>query len=92
MNGSNAPRSSPFYNPAGRLRVLGLSKTTLTPVAEAPVGQWCQGAVWSRDARTVVVQCMSQRELQIFRFDGRTLTPAGAVKVNGGPAGIRVGK
>jgi DNA-binding beta-propeller fold protein YncE len=92
MNGSNAPKASPFYNPSGRLRILGLERTRLTSVAEAPIGQWCQGAAWSRDGRTIVVQCMSQRELQVFRFDGRTLSPAGAIKVNGGPAGIRVGK
>jgi DNA-binding beta-propeller fold protein YncE len=90
MNGSNAPKSSPFFNPAGRLRVFSLAGTKLTPVAEAPVGQWCQGTVWSKDGRTVIAQCMLAREIQVFRFDGRRLTAAGAIKVNGGPAGIRV--
>lgn len=89
MNGTNAPKSSPFFQPAGRLRVFALKGTSLTPVAEAPVGQWCQGAVWSRDGRTVGVQCMVQREIQLFAFDGRTLTRAGAIPVNGGPAGIQ---
>jgi hypothetical protein len=32
---------------------------------------------------------MLQRELQLFRFDGRQLSRDGAIKVNGGPAGIR---
>jgi DNA-binding beta-propeller fold protein YncE len=89
MNGSNAPKSSPLFNAAGRLRIFSLTGKTLTPVTEAPIGQWCQGTVWSRDGRTVLAQCMVQKELQLFRFDGRRLTPAGSVKVNGGPAGIR---
>jgi DNA-binding beta-propeller fold protein YncE len=92
MNGSNAARESPFFNSSGRLKVLSLTRTTLTPVADIQVGQWCQGAAWSRDSRTVVVQCMVQKELQVFRFDGRTLSAAGAIKVNGGPAGIRTGR
>ncbi len=89
MNGSNAPKASPFFNAGGLLRVFSLTGTTLAPVAEAPVGQWCQGTVWSRDGRTVLVQCMVQREIQVFRFDGRQLTAAGAIKVSGGPAGMR---
>jgi DNA-binding beta-propeller fold protein YncE len=92
MNGSNSPRSSPFFNSSGLLRVFSLTKTTMAPLADVPVGQWCQGAAWSRDSRTVVVQCMVQKELQVFRFDGRKLTADGAVKVSGGPAGIRTGK
>jgi DNA-binding beta-propeller fold protein YncE len=92
MNGSNAAKGSPFFNAAGRLRIFALTGKSLAPVTEAPIGQWCQGTVWSRDSRTVVAQCMMQRELQLFRFDGRRLTSAGSVKVSGGPAGIRVAK
>jgi DNA-binding beta-propeller fold protein YncE len=92
MDGSNNPPASPLYKPAGRLRVFRLAKTTLTPVAEAAVGQWCQGAAWSRDGRTVLVQCMVRKEILVFGFDGRRLTPAGAIPVGGGPAGIRTGR
>ncbi|MGH9308144.1 MAG: YncE family protein [Vicinamibacterales bacterium] len=88
MNGTNAPKASGFFNPAGRLRIFSLAGTNLTPVAEAPLGQWCQGTAWSRDGRTVVAQCMLQQELQLFRFDGRQLSRTGTIKVNGGPAGI----
>lgn len=89
MNGSNAAKASPFFKPAGRLRVLSVTGKSLAPVAEAPVGQWCQGAAWSRDGRTLLAQCMVGGEIQIFRFDGRKLTAAGSIKVKGGPAGIR---
>jgi hypothetical protein len=92
MDGSNLAKSSPFYHSSGRLQILRLHETKLTPVASAPVGQWCQGTVWSRDGRTVLVQCMVQREILAFRFDGTRLAPAGSVKVGGGPAGIRTGR
>jgi len=92
MNGSNSPKASPFFNDAGVLRLYGIANKTLTPVAEARVGRWCQGAAFSRDSRTVAVQCAADREILLFRFDGKRLTPAGSVKVNGGPAGMRTGR
>ncbi len=90
MDGTNAPASSPFFNPAGRVRVFRIAGRKLAPVAEAPVGRWCQGVVWSRDDRMLLVQCMVEGEIQVFGFDGRRLTAAAPLKVSGGPAGIRV--
>ena len=55
---------------------------------EGKVGHWCQGAAWSKDSKTLLVQCMVQNELQVFSFDGKTLTPGVPIKVSGGPAGI----
>jgi DNA-binding beta-propeller fold protein YncE len=92
MNGSNTPSASPFHHANGLLRIFRLEGKALTPVADAPVGRWCQGAAWSRDAGTLLVQCMVERELRVFRFDGKALNPAGAIKVGGGPAGIRTGR
>jgi DNA-binding beta-propeller fold protein YncE len=92
MNGSNSARSSPFYNPSGRLRLFSLTGKTLAPVADEAVGRWCQGAAFSRDGKTIAVQCAADREILLFRFDGQRLTAAGSIKVNGGPAGIRTGR
>jgi DNA-binding beta-propeller fold protein YncE len=89
MNGTNVPKASPLFNDFGRLRVYGVTNKTLTPIAEARIGHWCQGTAWSRDSRTVLAQCMVEKEILIFRFDGKSLSPAGSIKVNGGPAGIR---
>ena len=89
MNGSNVPKSSPLFNDFGRLRVYGVTNKTLAPIAEARIGHWCQGTAWSRDSRTLLAQCMVEREILIFRFDGKQLSPAGSIKVNGGPAGMR---
>jgi len=89
MDNTNAPKASPFFNPAGRLRVFSIGDRTLAHVADAAVGRWCQGAAWSRDGRTLVVQCAADRELQVFGFDGRQLTRTGSIKTSGGPSGIR---
>lgn len=89
MNGTNAVPGTPIYNSFGRLRVFAIGDRTLTPVTEARIGQWCQGVAWTSNT-TVLAQCMTEQELQAFRFDGKTLTPAGAVKVTSAPAGIGV--
>jgi DNA-binding beta-propeller fold protein YncE len=89
MNGSNRAKTHPAFNDFGLVKVFRIDGTKLTPVAEAKVGHWCQGAAWSRDGKTLVVQCMVEKELQVFSFDGKELKQTGAVKVNGGPAGIR---
>lgn len=92
MNGSNAPKNSPLHNPGGILRIFTLGNRTLAPLAEAPVGQWCQGAAWNREGNMLLVQCMAERELLVFRFDGKRLSRTGSIKVAGGPAGIRTGR
>jgi DNA-binding beta-propeller fold protein YncE len=89
MNGSTSPKSSPLFRDFGILKVYSLANKTLTPVAETRVGHWCQGSAWSRDGRMVFVQCAVEREIQVFTFDGKTLTAAAPIKVNGGPSGIR---
>jgi DNA-binding beta-propeller fold protein YncE len=88
MNGSNKPKSSPFFNDNGLLVVLAVDGKKLSKVAEAKVGHWCQGAAWSRDGKTILVQCMVEKEILALGFDGETLKPIAALKVNGGPAGI----
>ena len=89
MNGSNLARTSPFFNDFGLLRLYRREGTTLTHVADARTGHWCQGAVWNRAATAIVVQCGVEHELQAFGFDGRSLTPSGRVPVSGSPTGIR---
>jgi DNA-binding beta-propeller fold protein YncE len=88
-NGTNKPKSSPAYSDHGWLKIFAVKGTKLTKVAEARTGRWIQGVAWSRNSRIVVVQCMVEKELQLFRFNGNTLRAAGSIKVNGGPSGIR---
>jgi DNA-binding beta-propeller fold protein YncE len=90
MNGTNTSKTSPFFHDFGILKILELNGRKLAPVAEARIGHWCQGVAWTRDSRTVLAQCVIEKEIQMFSFDGKALKPARAIKINGGPAGIRV--
>ncbi|SEM20059.1 mandelate racemase [Bradyrhizobium sp. OK095] len=89
MNGSNKPSASPFFNDFGLLKVYKISGTELAPVAEARIGHWCQGMVWSKDSKHVVAQCMVENELIAFSFDGKALTRTSTLKMQVSPAGIR---
>ena len=88
MNGSNKPKSSPFFNDNGLLKIYRLKDMRLTPVTEAKVGHWCQGIAFSKDSKTILMQCMVENEIMVFNFDGKKLTSKPAIKVMG-PAGIR---
>jgi DNA-binding beta-propeller fold protein YncE len=88
MNGSNKPKSSPFFSDNGLLVVLAMDGRKLSKVAEAKVGRWCQGAAWSKDGKTILVQCMVENEIIALGFDGGALKPIATLKVKGGPAGI----
>ncbi len=48
------------------------------------------GAAWSRDGKTLAVQCMVEKDLEMFAFDGQSLRRTGEVRLSGGGAGIRV--
>jgi len=89
MNGSNLATASPFFRDYGLLKIMRVIGPRLTPVTEARIGHWCEGVAWSRDQRTVAVQCMNEKEIQLFDFDGKALRSRAAIKVNGGPAGMR---
>ena len=88
MNGSNKPKASPFYSNNGLLKIFSLKNKRLVPVAEAKVGHWCQGIAFSKDNKTVLVQCMVENEIMVFGFDGKKLTAKPSIKATG-PAGIR---
>jgi DNA-binding beta-propeller fold protein YncE len=89
MNGTNASAASGFYHDFGLLKILGIDGRRMSIVAETKIGRWCQGVAWAPDSKTVLAQCMVEKEIQLFGFDGKRLKPAGSLKVNGGPAGIR---
>jgi DNA-binding beta-propeller fold protein YncE len=74
MNGSNKPKTSPFYDDNGLLKIYRINGTEITPVTEAKIGHWCQGIAWSKDSKTVLAQCMVEDEIATFTFDGKTLT------------------
>jgi DNA-binding beta-propeller fold protein YncE len=89
QNGSNRPKTHPAYNDHGLVMVYRIDGTKLTLAAEAKVGGWGQGVVWSKDGRTLLAQSMLDKSLDVLSFDGKQLQVTGKIKVPGGPAGIR---
>lgn len=74
-NGSASVRSDPKFNTVlGLLKVYAVGDGTLTPVAQADTGHWGQGATFSKDGKLILLQCAAEREIEVFRFDGKTLT------------------
>jgi DNA-binding beta-propeller fold protein YncE len=89
QDGSARAPSHPFYNDNCLVVVFSVNGTNLTKVAEARVGKWNQGVVWSRDGKTLLAQNMAENALSILSFDGKTLGVTSEIKVKGGPAGLR---
>jgi DNA-binding beta-propeller fold protein YncE len=75
QNGSTKLPSHPFHHDKGMVTVFAVQGTTLKKLAEAPVGPWAEGLAFSRDGKTLLVQSMQDREIDVFRWNGKTLTP-----------------
>lgn len=79
-NGSAFTRTAAnFAEVTGRLKVFRTAGAELVPVAEAPIGHNCQGAAFTDDNRTILVQCAVEKNVTAFRFDGTALTPVETV-------------
>ena len=89
QNGSQRPKTHQAYNEGGLLMVYRVDGTKLTLAAQAKVGGWTQGVVWSKDGKTLLSQGMLTKAIDILSFDGKQLRVTGSIKVDGGPAGIR---
>jgi len=89
INGSNAAPASPFFHDYGLLKILRIEGTVLRPVTEARIGGWCQGVAWHPDGRSLLAQCLAERAIRTFRFDGTRLVPGAAIPIDAGPAGLR---
>ena len=72
-NGSAAAPGSPGYSEFGLLKIYSVKGMTITPVAEAHSGGWCQGAIFSSNAKIVFLQCAMPRDIEVYRFDGKAL-------------------
>jgi DNA-binding beta-propeller fold protein YncE len=89
VDGTTKPSNSPLFHDHGRLWMVAIKNGRMKPVAEAATGRWSQGIVFSRDGKIVMVESMIDHGLDIFRWNGATLTPAGIVDVKGGAAAGR---
>ena len=89
QNGSQRPKTHQAYNDGGVLMVYRVDGTKLTLAAQAKVGGWTQGVVWSKDGKALLSQSMLTKAIDVVSFDGKQLRVTGSIKVDGGPAGIR---
>jgi len=88
-NGTASVRSDPKFDTVlGLLKVFAVGNGTLTPVAQADTGHWGQGATFSRDGKLILLQCAAEREIEVFRFDGKTLVQDKSATI---PMGARPG-
>lgn len=83
QNGSTKPPSHPFHHDNGLLGIYAVEGQTLRKIAQAPIGGWAEAAAFSRDGKTVLVQSMQDRKIEIFRWDGKTLTRGKSLAVEG---------
>lgn len=91
--GNRAPTLStdPQFNSVhGLMRIYRVDNGTLTPVATTDTGHWCQGATWSDDDHTILVQCATEREIEVYKFDGNTVTqdPSATLKFDARPGAV----
>ena len=81
-NGAATVKSDPGYDKVrGILKIYAVGPGTLTEVAHADSGHWCQGATWSDDGRLILQQCATEREILVYRFDGQALVQDGAASM-----------
>jgi DNA-binding beta-propeller fold protein YncE len=89
IDGTTKASESPLFHDHGRLWMLAIAGKRLKPVVEAKIGRWSQGVAFSKDGHTVLVESMIDHGLDVFRWNGATLTPGPTVDVKGGAAAIR---
>ena len=87
-NGSTAPAASAAFHDHGMMTVYRVDGARLAPAAETRTGRWCQGAVWSEDERRLLLQCSLAKQIEIYRFDGRALTPEAPITFDARPGAI----
>jgi DNA-binding beta-propeller fold protein YncE len=88
-NGTASVRSDPKWDSVlGLLKIYKVGDGTLSLAAQADSGHWCQGATISKDNKTVLLQCAGEREIEVFHFDGSSLTQDKGAAI---PMGARPG-
>ena len=88
-NGSALPPSSPFYNAYGKVVLLGISGGKLVKLSEERIGRWSQGAVFSADSGTLLVQNMVEKDVMVFKIELDQLRDTWhRIKLSGGGAGF----
>ena len=92
VNGSNKPKSSPYYGDAS-YKLFGISNGKLEFLSEVKGGQWLQGQAFTPDDRYVLVQDALNQEIRLYRIDGKQVSDTGErLKMKAAPAALRYWK
>ena len=81
--GTTKPKSHPFHHDKGLVTVFAVEGTSLRKLADGPIGPWAEAVAWSRDGRTLLVQSMGDRAIDVYRWDGHKLTPEPRLVIEG---------
>jgi DNA-binding beta-propeller fold protein YncE len=82
-NGAASSMSDPRYQTThGLMLVYGIGDGKLTRLASVDTGHWCQGATWNKDSDEILLQCATERDIEVYKFDGATLTPEPAMTLH----------
>jgi DNA-binding beta-propeller fold protein YncE len=90
VNGSSSKQTAPGYHDYGLMKVFRVEGAKLTQVAETKTGRWGQGAAWSRDGKLILLQGAIDKAIEVYRFDGSSLTrdSAATLSMPGRPGAI----
>jgi DNA-binding beta-propeller fold protein YncE len=73
-NGGAHTKSDPTYGKVrGILKIFAVGAGTLKEVASTGSCHWNQGATWSDDGKVILAQCATERTIEVYRFDGKSL-------------------
>jgi DNA-binding beta-propeller fold protein YncE len=84
-NGASVQKLAANYATTfGLLRVFAVNGAAVTPLADLHNGHWCQGATFSNDGKTLLVQCGAERTIETYRIEGGQvrLDPAATLKTH----------
>ena len=82
-NGSTKPATNPFHHDNGLLGLYAVQGHTLQKVAETSTGPWIEAIAFSRDGKTVLLQGMQDRQIEVFGWNENSLTRGKSLPVQG---------
>ena len=88
-DGSARPPESPLYTAFGKVLLLGIQSGRLVKLSEERIGRWSQGAAFTRDSKTLLVQNMVEKDIMVFRIELDQLRDSlHRIKLSGGGAAL----
>jgi DNA-binding beta-propeller fold protein YncE len=74
-NGAASSITDANYNTThGLMLIYGIEGGKLTKLATTDTGHWCQGATWNKDSNEILLQCATERHIEVYKFDGTSLS------------------